>query len=763
MTRRTPTLAAAAITALVLLTGPAASPARAAAHVDAAVRQALQRALPEDQIDVIVVLRRQPILPSAGTGTRAARLLATLKALRDNADSEQRRLIALLAIRRLQGRVSRVRPFWIFNGLHVVGDPDVIDEIAALPEVADIRPNATVQAPSAPTSGAAAEWNVGRVNAPALWELGLRGQGVVVANMDTGVDVSHPDLSSSWRGGTNSWFDPNGEHPGTPTDVSGHGTWTMGVMVGGNAGGTALGVAPDARWIAVKIFNDRGIATTAGIHAGFQWLLDPDGNLATADAPDVVNDSWTMTNPGCDLAFQLDLRSLRAGGILPVFAAGNGGVVTGGSSLSPANNPEAFAVGDTDSNDLIDSGSSRGPTACGQGIYPRLTAPGVNVRTTDVFGLYTSVSGSSIAAPHAAGALALLLGAMPTLDPSRQADALEHGAVDLGAPGPDNDYGAGRLDVLASRQWLATVPDFSVATAPATASTPAGGSVSYRVDVGSINGFADDVTLAVSGLSASEATLTFAPPTVVGGAGTSMLTVATAGTLAPGSYPLTVTGTSGTTTRAVGVALTVPAPPDFSVVSTPSSRSTLAGGSVTYTVSVGSAGGFSGTVALTLGGLTPTQGTWSFSPSGINGGAGASQLTVTTAASLAPGSYPLTITGTSGSLTHAKAITLVVVAAPDFSISISPASASVVAGQTTSYTINLAAIGGFTGTVTLSASGLPSGASVSFAPSMLRPPGTSTLTVRTIRTTTRGSFTIKVTGKSGVLTRQAPATLVVRS
>jgi subtilisin family serine protease len=757
MTHRTIPAAVAAVAALALLGGPAAPGAHAAARVDAAVRQA-----PSEQVDAIVVLRRQPVLPSAAAGSRAARLAAVLKALRDHAEGEQRRLIALLAIRRLQGRVSRVRPFWIFNGLQVVADPDVIEELAALPEVADIRPNATVVAPTAPTSAAGPEWNVARVNAPALWNLGYRGQGIVVANMDTGVDASHPDLSARWRGGTNSWYDPNGEHPTTPTDVSGHGTWTMGAMVGGDAGGTALGVAPDARWIAVKIFNDRGIATTAGIHAGFQWLLDPDGNPATADAPNVVNDSWTMTNAGCNLAFQIDLRSLRTAGILPIFSAGNGGVLAGGSSLSPANNPEAFAVGGTDSSDLVDPAGSRGPSACGQGPYPQLTAPGVNVRTTDLFGMYTAVTGTSIAAPHAAGALALLLGAAPGIDADRQAAALQNGALDLGAPGPDFDYGAGRLDVLASRQWLATAPDFSVAATPATATTPAGGSVSYRVDVGAINGFAGDVALSVSGLSASQASSAFDSPTIVGGAGSSTLTVTTAASLAPGTYPLTITGTSGGSTHAAKVSLTVPAPPDFSLAATPSSRSTLAGGAVSYTVSVGAVGGFSGTVALSLAGLTPAQAARSFAPDTI-AGAGASQLTVTPAASLAPGSYPLTITGTSGLLTHTVAVTLVVLAAPDFSVSLAPASATVVAGQTTTYTVTVGSAGGFAGTVTLSASGLPSGASASFAPSSPAAPGSSTLTIRTVRTTTRGTFTLRVTGKSGTVTRQATATLVVRS
>ena len=83
--------------------------------------------------------------------------------------------------------------------------------------------------------------------------------------------------------------------------MSGHGTRTMGVMVGRDAGGSGVGVAPDAQWIAVKIFDDAGSATVAGIHAGFQWLLDPDGNPATADAPHVVNNSWTFSGAGCNL------------------------------------------------------------------------------------------------------------------------------------------------------------------------------------------------------------------------------------------------------------------------------------------------------------------------------------------------------------------------------------------------------------------------------------------------------------------------------
>jgi subtilisin family serine protease len=168
--------------------------------------------------------------------------------------------------------------------------------------------------------------------------LGYRGQGIVVANLDTGVDGSHPDLAPKWRGGTNSWFDPYNQHPTIPTDLaggsSGHGTRTMGIMVGGEHNGTGFGVAPEAQWIAAKVFKDDGTGTTAGFHASFQWLLNPDGNPTTPDAPDVVNNSWTYGNPNsCNLEFQPDLQALRAAGILPIFAAGNSGF---GSTTNPA-------------------------------------------------------------------------------------------------------------------------------------------------------------------------------------------------------------------------------------------------------------------------------------------------------------------------------------------------------------------------------------------------------------------------------------------
>ena len=411
---------------------------------------------PGEVVTVIVTLRDQTNLSVLGLQNRPDRQQVVLQTVQARAHASQRAISAILDVRRDQGQVARVVPFWVFNGLSVTATKDTILELAARDDVASLAPDEIDLQPAAPLTAASAEPNLALINAPALWGLGYSGQGVVVANMDTGVDISHPELAARWRGGSNSWFDPYGQHPVTPVDISGHGTWTMGVMVAGDASGTSVGVAPQAQWIAVKIFNDSGAGTATAIHQGFQWLLDPDQNPSTADAPQVVNNSWSYGGPGCRLDFQNDLRTLRAAGILPVFAAGNYGPGAA-TSVSPGNYPEAFAVGGINNNNLIFSGSSRGPSACGEPAttYPELVAPAVSIKTTDRYGLYTTASGTSLSAPQVAGALALLLSAFPGLTADAQAAALLNSAVDLGAAGPDNSFGYGRLDVLGAYNWLA--------------------------------------------------------------------------------------------------------------------------------------------------------------------------------------------------------------------------------------------------------------------------------------------------------------------
>lgn len=522
-------------------------------------------ASPSSLRSVVVTLRDRPDLHGhRGDSLRPRTVVARL---RSQARVSQSSLLSQLTSWRIEGTVTDIRSLWISNAVAVTATPDVVRRIAARPDVASVRPDAIVLTAAAdPTA------NQQAIGTPTVWAEGQTGQGVVVATLDSGVDPSDADLATQWRAGENSWFDPYGQHV-EPFDATGHGTGVLGVMVGGEATGSAVGTAPGAIWIAARVFDDAGASTVSGVHQAFQWLLDPDGDPATADAPQVVNASWTIgTGPSCDLTFQPDVQALRAAGILPIFPAGNfGGAAS--SSASPGNYPEALSVGAVNGSDAVVSTSGRGPSDCGarSRVFPDLVAPGVDILTTDRYGLSQYLSGTSAAAPHAAGVLALLLGAHPGLTPDQQHELLTGTALDLGPAGPDDTYGGGRLDAAAAYTALpALQPDFMMQAAPTSATVAAGDATAYVVQVAPVDGFTADVDLSVTGLPTAQGTVTIEPTTVGGGSGEASLTVTAAAAATGGSFPLTVTGTSGSTTHQTQVTVEIvpSAPADQLVLST---------------------------------------------------------------------------------------------------------------------------------------------------------------------------------------------------
>ena len=431
--------------------------------------RALLTAKPDERFRIIVHLREQADPQAAVAGTLNAtearyRVVETLQA---TAARSQVSLQAYLAGAYTTGAVHSYTPFWVINGIAVHADRDTVFALAARPEVAAVRLDhyrqwvanqPTSQPTNQPTNQLTnqltnqppTEWGVARIRADDVWHtLHVSGTGTVVAGMDTGGDWLHPALQANYRGynphgpanHTYSWHDATGGGALYPVDGHGHGSHTLGTIVGQDG----IGVAPGARWIAVKVLSNQGYGYDSWIHEGFQWLLAPGGD--PAQAPDVVNCSWGNSN-GYLSTFQSDLQALRAAGTFAVFSNGNDG--PGGSTVgSPASLPEAFAVGASDADDDVAYFSSRGPSPWGE-IRPHVVAPGVGVRSALPGGAYGEMNGTSMAAPHVAGIVALMRSVSATLSISRTAYIITSTAVPITVPVPNNDSGWGRVDGFAA-------------------------------------------------------------------------------------------------------------------------------------------------------------------------------------------------------------------------------------------------------------------------------------------------------------------------
>jgi len=442
---------------LMLTTGASAG------EIGPALKQLLTTASPADKIAVIIHLKKLNVEKGyiSKIKNRKLRRKKLIAALKEHSNASRLSIASEFDSQESGG----IRNFWLSNSLGVTLPARKIKRLVKRHGVTSIVLDQKLRVPVQPLGVVSpGGWNLDAVGAPALWQQGYTGQGVVVATMDTGVDLNHPDIGPKWRGGTNSWLDPHGIY-GAPHDSDGHGTQGMGLIIGGETSSQQIGMAPDAQWIAVKIFDDAGQAPLSAIHQGFQYLIDPDNDPNTDDAPDVVSNSWGFPSlfHQCYGEFHDDIAALKQAGIVIVFSAGNSGPGSN-TDLPPANNPQSLSVGAVSQDLNVADFSSRGPSSCDGDVFPKIVAPGVNVYTTDLTfsGLfpnsYTFVNGTSFAGPHVAGAVALLTSAMadvgitPTV--SEVETSIDQSAFDLGILGPDNEYGAGLLDVDQAHAWL---------------------------------------------------------------------------------------------------------------------------------------------------------------------------------------------------------------------------------------------------------------------------------------------------------------------
>lgn len=414
-------------------------------------------------LPIVVEWRSEPV-PAAEVSAipdRLARRQALVAALQAEAQRSSGALQADLQTAAARGLARNVRAFWVSPVIALEARPELIADLSRRADVAQIRPDeklvledADFRSVPAPATASNLPWNLDLVNAGLARDaLRLDGTGVVLANLDTGVDWQHPALLTKYRGyrekglavHRGNWHVSTNEPYLYPGDGNGHGTHTMGTMVGEDDAGKRIGVAPGARWIAVKLFTNSGYTYESWIHDAFQWVMAPAGDFALA--PDVINNSWG-SQISSDDRYRPDLKALRAAGILPVFAAGNDGPGPG-TIDSPGSTPEALAVGAVDPDKRVASFSGRGPSPWKE-IKPELAAPGTNIVSAFPGGGYAEGAGTSMAAPHVAGLAALLLQASPNLTPDQIEQLLVVTAQPLGSPAPNNATGHGLVNAYAA-------------------------------------------------------------------------------------------------------------------------------------------------------------------------------------------------------------------------------------------------------------------------------------------------------------------------
>ena len=432
----------------------------------------LKKAADEDIFHVFILPKDQPDYPHL-KDMFGKNKKGIADFLRDYASRTQKDILSFLNTR---DDVSDVKSFWVANVIEARLSKAVILELSQRDDVGYIEEVPLVRITRARPKGHGGVpktpgWNIQQINADDVWLMGYMGDGVIVGHMDTGVDYTHPALSGKWAG---YWHDfVNGNS--TPYDDNGHGTHTMGTILGGDGPGSFsedIGVAPHAQFVAVKVFDDQGYGY--GIMSGFNWYASL---VADSGVPvRVINNSWGSPSSQ-SLSYWNAVLTWRSLGIIPVFSIGNDGP-NSGTAGTPGNYPTVIGVGATDSGDNIASFSSRGPapnmTPWNDTTYwsrpdwnlikPDISAPGVSIRSSVPGGGYQggyTWSGTSMAAPHITGVIALMLSRNPSLDFDTVYNILLNTAYHPSQGGmyPNNNYGWGRVDALAA---VNAVPTLSI-------------------------------------------------------------------------------------------------------------------------------------------------------------------------------------------------------------------------------------------------------------------------------------------------------------
>lgn len=420
----------------------------------------------ESGVDFWVYFGAKPDLSAAAKiKDWTARGTAVADALKKNAEQSQRAARADLAASGVE-----YQSFWATNAIKVTdGSATLADKLAAKTEVTSLMPSFAVHPPPVTkgvtqrNAATAAEWGIANIHADQVWDqLGVHGEDITVASIDTGAQYDHPALVRQYRGNKGdgtfdhnyNWFDAAGACDGAPCDIEGHGTHTMGTMVGDDGAGNEIGVAPGATWIAAN----GCCPSDAALIASGQWMLEPSDlrgeNPDASKRPNIINNSWGSTAPSDEPMLEDISLAWNASGIFGVWANGNAGPGCK-TSGTPGSRIINYSVGAYDADNGVADFSSRGAGQGGE-TKPNIAAPGVNVRSAWPGSGYLSLNGTSMATPHVAGAIALVWSAAPVLrgDIEATRQLLDGTAVDApdgecgGTADDNNVFGEGRLDAL---------------------------------------------------------------------------------------------------------------------------------------------------------------------------------------------------------------------------------------------------------------------------------------------------------------------------
>ncbi len=465
-----------------------ATPVHGVVKIDSELRKLMSE---DESTGYIIHFKSKLSLKKAYAMEWKARGRFVADTLRDTANESQAGVKAYL-----KDRNALYKSFWVGNMIVVeASDLATLNGLEDFPEIDRIarRPRIVLHEPVEifpATQNSSIAPNLSHVRVDQVWTtLGIKGSGVTVANIDTGVRYTHQALVNQYRGNSGgaynhnyNWWDPYGDHPAEPGDDLGHGSHTMGVMVGSDGGSNQTGMAPEARWIACRACSTSSCSDTALFECG-QWVIAPwDLNKSSPDPdlrPQVVNNSWSDCSRSYEDFFQDVIDAWHAAGIYPVFSAGNAGNCGYpeppgcGTIGGPGRLANVTAVGATGTSDgQYASFSNWGPTdtpdTVNPGGYPyvkpQVVAPGASIVSSynSGDGGYVSMSGTSMAAPHVAGLVALMLNACPSLSQmyGKAETLIQRTAVPIpyasncGGEGPgnvpNNATGWGEIDALAA-------------------------------------------------------------------------------------------------------------------------------------------------------------------------------------------------------------------------------------------------------------------------------------------------------------------------